>query len=614
MDHALRDRKLGSAAARKEKARQREEQEQRREAKQRKWLLYGYSRYDSDEDDIEEEMEEPKLTHDNSYPPTPDSEYDRSVNGPSTPSDLDDTTSTDTPATPASAVTEICPPLPQKSERRASQGLWLTLPNIDIGTIMPPKPSPNIIFSSTLNNPADFSFNAYPPSFSSLSVDDPNIPPPSPDHDDYEIFDTPVEVATPIFIAAPKSKPSMVAIRSSITSSARSRTSSIASPHSNYDRPSFPPRRDSRRSSLASTPILAPVDVAARGRRQSGFSVISGYPACEAKPMSVPSETALPLPAKSQHRLSNLSTKSGYPACEATPFELRPPMPVMAMEKISDAKRNSVIYSPAPASPVTAPARPVLSERKSSSNLLNRAGSFRKPRMSALKNLLSESPVENESSFDQQRPKTAVSTKQDRKTPSPVPVHSVKSSIDNRPSLTNLPPNRPRTATTSSNGSWSSKSVTALPPPPMDPLPSPQRASTRSALEIVRKKSLSTLRGRSESIGKALKSVSSSVRTKGRFPVKPGSAQQQQYQQGPTSYPAIYENDRPVPRISLHSRKQTMEGSVDLGSFPLPPERMPSLGLSMNMSRESGRKPEDFRKMRDSLRYAALNSHSVGSH
>jgi hypothetical protein len=109
------------------------------------------------------------------------------------------------------------------------------------------------------------------------------------------------------------------------------------------------------------------------------------------------------------------------------------------------------------------------------------------------------------------------------------------------------PPLRPRTATAASPRSWGEVSVTALPPPPEPAMPLPAKSST---FELARKKSFSALRSRSSSIGKALRSASSSVVptiSTMHYPGKPGAS-----------------------AVSNESSSWSQRGSLDLAAFPFP--------------------------------------------
>jgi hypothetical protein len=111
------------------------------------------------------------------------------------------------------------------------------------------------------------------------------------------------------------------------------------------------------------------------------------------------------------------------------------------------------------------------------------------------------------------------------------------------------PPLRPRTATAASPRSWGDVSVTALPPPPEPAMPLPAKSST---FELARKKSFSALRNRSSSIGKALRSASSSVvptTSTMHYPGKPGASA--------------------VSNESF-SWSQNQRESLDLAAFPFP--------------------------------------------
>jgi hypothetical protein len=103
------------------------------------------------------------------------------------------------------------------------------------------------------------------------------------------------------------------------------------------------------------------------------------------------------------------------------------------------------------------------------------------------------------------------------------------------------PPLRPRTATAAASPRcWGEVSVTALPPPPPEPaMPLPAKSST---FEVARKKSFSALRNRSSSIGKALRSASSSVV---HYPGKPGAT-------------------------AVSNESWSQRGSMDLAAFPFP--------------------------------------------
>ncbi|KAJ9617268.1 hypothetical protein H2200_000989 [Cladophialophora chaetospira] len=254
---------------------------------------------------------------------------------------------------------------------------------------------------------------------------------------------SPIETATPISYQQPKSRPSLISIVS-ISHRSKRRTASLQSPLS----------------------------------------------------QEVP--RTLERPAKRQ---STSSIHSGFPAAEATLFEV-PNLPDNAFQLIANASQESL--------PLSGKERPKSrAERKSSMPRLSTALSH--ARMSSIKSLIktptSATPTPTamqRMSFS--RPSSHIS----RPSTASIPASDVTSFMKNPAALcssSNLNSmTRPPTARSSSASMLGPNAMTALPSLPTPPADE-DVSDPMSARPMSRKKSFSTLRRRSESIGQAIKGL-----------------------------------------------------------------------------------------------------------
>lgn len=511
MDEVLKLRKLGSASARKRKIRER--QEKVRENKQRtlekrdtSQFRYGYG-YHSDEEELS------------------DNEGSHNTFSPIAEADLDPAASTASPSTAGVRTPDglPSPPYVDLDTRAASvedsAGKHSTK---DIPT--PPPPPTKPLLQPTLTSRADFNFEFYTPDFAVDDSLDPNL--------DLEIHDlepdTPIEVATPITYSQPRTRPCVVSIPIK---------NPLASIHS---------RQSSMRPSISSLPVgCSPPKFSHRPSTISSHHTSSSLTSRKSLLQHPsPSPRSLTLPPSYDRRMSSTSIASGYPACEATPLDLSaPPVPSIRPDILVNASRESLLEG--------------IEDRRSSGHVRkpNLVSSLRRSGLNSIMNYVKTPTRESAVS----RPTTAVSSREVDES-SRNAYSAFEPSVDDYP-----PPLRPRTATATSVRSWGENSVTALPTPPEPPMPSISRSST---FEVTRKKSLSALRNRSSSIGKALRSASSSV--------------------VPT-ISTMHMPSKPSFGISSESpsRNQSRKASVDLSSFPVPSPSPLMLGRSRNSPRMS---------------------------
>jgi hypothetical protein len=363
-----------------------------------------------------------------------------------------------------------------------------------------------------LTSRADFTFDLYSPSFApdedldfDLDLEIPDLEP-----------DTPIEIATPVTYSQPQTRPSMISI------SVKNPAPSMTSQHSST-RPSISslqaassPNRSSTRPSISS--------------HYTSSSITSRKSVAQ---HSSPSLRSLTLPTSYEKRMSNISLASGYPACEATPLDLSaPPVPLIRPEILTNASRESLLEG--------------MEDRKTSKHVKQPSmiNSLRKSGLNNIMSYVKDGKTPGRESV-QSRPMTAASDRE-------VDESKAKAYPALVPNRDDYPaPLRPRTATATSTRSWGERSsVTALPTPGEPPMPPIAKSST---FELARKKSFSALRTRSSSIGKALRSASSSVVptiSTMHYPVKPSFS-------GPSS--------------ESQSRSQSRKVSMNLASFPIPP-------------------------------------------
>jgi hypothetical protein len=533
MEELLRTRKLSSASARKRKIQER--QDKIRESKQRNLdrrdtaqFRYGYG-YCSDE----EELSDNEGNH-NTFSPIAEGELDPPA-AIASPSTAGARTPDNLPSPPYVDAMQAWPDIDTRvasvEDSTGEGSTKLDIPpergaHLDLPTPTSAKP----VFQSTLTSLADFTFDLYPPDFARDEALDPDLDLEIPDLEP----DTPIEIATPIIYSQPRTRPSVISISiKNPAPSIKSRQSSSRPSISSLQPASSPPRSSKRPSVISSHYTSSSIT--------SRKSFVQ-YPS--------PSLRSLTLPASYDRRMSNTSIGSGYPACEATPLDLSaPPVPLIRPEILANASRESLLEG--------------LEDRRTSSHV-KKPSVINNLRKSGLNNIMSyvkdaKTPVRESV---QSRPTTAVSNYEvDESNMKAYPAFVQHR--DDYPA-----PLRPRTATTASTRSWGENSVTALPTPPEPPMPSIVKSST---FEVARKKSFSALRNRSSSIGKALRSASSSV------------------------VPTISTLNYPgKPSISLsassseaQSRNQSRKASMDLASFPIPPPSPLMFSASRNSSRMS---------------------------
>lgn len=384
--------------------------------------------------------------------------------------------------------------------------------HLDIPTPTSAKP----ILQSTLTSRADFTFDLYPPA--GLAGDES----PNADGDlDLEIPDlepdTPIEIATPVTYSQPQTRPSVISISIKNPTPARnSRHSSTRPSISSLPASSSPPHSSKRPSIISSHNTSSSIT-----SRKS----LTQHPS--------PSLRSLTLTASYDRRASNISVSSGFQALEATPLDLSaPPVPSIRPEILANASRESLLDG--------------LEDYRRAGSHGKKPGMISSLRKSGLNNIMNyvkdvKTPARESMP---PRPTTAASDREvEESNTRGYPVL-----VPNRCDYP--PPLRPRTATAASTRPWGEHAVTALPTPPEPPLPSLAKSST---FEVARKKSFSALRNRSSSIGKALRSASSSVVptiSTMHYPAKPGLG----------SSPC-----------ESQSRPPSRNVSMDLASFPIPP-------------------------------------------
>lgn len=367
------------------------------------------------------------------------------------------------------------------------QPLHLIMPSISKErTVSSPKP----VLAPSLNKASDFAFDRY-----SRIIDLPDTE--QVDIDDVEVYEicevsTPIEVATPVTYVRPN-RPSMVSILNILN-------------------------KDSKRESVK--PLLAKPDVPSRNPER-------------------------PLVNK---RLSTLSTRSGFMAGEATPFQV-PDLPKNALTMISNASQTDL-------SAFSRQQEPALKKQKSSMGLLSKAFKYGHSRMTSRARSISPSP-------HQSRPASQ------HESPVPRRVQAMTSNLPPPPS-SQLPPvtsnhqsyrhtssstisSRPQTAAPATSPPRAPIGVTALPlcTETISQRSSPViNTSPPFMTHTSRKKSMSALRSRGDSIGNALMSMTSKSslgRSKGRHIAREALAS-------------------PGLPIDTPAKK-----SVDLTAFPTPP-------------------------------------------
>ena len=521
MEELLRTRKLSSASARKRKIQER--QDKLRESKQRAMerreaedLRYGHG-YDSDEEELSDNE-----GNQNTFSPIAESDLDRSAAvaspstaGPGTPDDL--------PLSPDLAGMQAWPDIETRvgntGDSAEERCTTLDIPprgqHLDIPTPTSAKP----VLQSTLTSRADFQFDFYTPDFAvdedlghdlDLDIEIPDLEP-----------NTPLETATPVLYSQPLTRPAMISI--SVKNSA----------------PSIRSRKSSTRPSISSLPPATSTPTSSKrpsitSSHYTSSSVASRQSIAHNASASLRSLT---LPASYDRRMSNNSVSSGYPACEATPLDLSaPPVPPIRPEILANASRESLMEEMEDLR--------AGSHAKKSSMIT----SLRKSGLNNIMNYVKDNKTSHRESV-QSRPTTAASNREVDNDSNTKAYPALVSYRDDYPA-----PLRPRTATTASNRSWGENSVTALPTAPEPPVPSMSKSST---FDMARKKSFSALRNRSSSIGKALRSASSSV-------VPSVSTVSTANYYGKPSLGVSFSE--------AQSRNQIRKSSMDLASFPIPPQ------------------------------------------
>jgi hypothetical protein len=484
-----------------------ERQDKMRESRQRSLerrgtneFRYGYG-YCSDE----EELSDSEDNH-NTFSPI----MERQVDPPpamTSPSTVGARTPDDLPSPPYVDTVQAWPDRETRIAGEASTKLDIPtghVEHLDIPTPTSAKP----ILQSTLTSRADFTFDLYPPA--GLAGDE------SPDADahlDLEIPDlepdTPIEIATPVTYSQPQTRPSVISI-------------SIKNPT---------PPRNSRHSSTRPSVSSLPASSSPPRSSHNTSSSIASRKSLTQHPS--PSLRSLTLTASYDRRASNFSVSSGFQALEATPLDLSaPPVPSIRPEILANASRESLLDG--------------WEDYRRASSHAKKPGMINSLRKSGLNNIMNyvkdvKTPARESMP---PRPTTAASDRDvDESNTRACPV--LRPHRDDYP-----PPLRPRTATAASTRAWGEHAVTALPTPPEPPMPSLAKSST---FELARKKSFSALRNRSSSIGKALRSASSSVVptiSTMHYPGKPGLA----------SSPSESQSRHPSRKVSM-----------DLASFPIPP-------------------------------------------
>jgi hypothetical protein len=451
MDQLLKARKLSSASARRKRIQQQEKEEvlaKERYIQHKRRIFYDQILLEDDAH-LHSESEDEAMSNSQH-------ECDDSVQ---TPSECSVTTPQDTPS--AQVISQA-----SKSRHAVNATMNITpefqilVPDtpLDIqesSTIAPPSPEPQMLAS--LAAPSDWQYDR----FSVLLLDSPNLAESLHDittvpdleeeeEEEEEEEDSPLETAKPISFRLPKTRPSVISI-SSRSSSKKRGTESMPSSLAQVSRPS--------------SPLIA---------------------------------------TRSEKRLSMMSTRSGFQACEAKLVQV-PDLPDNAMYMIANASREDLLqYSRSEQGVQRKASAPILSAIKTSH-----------ARMSSIKNLIKTPsqvrvpslvpPSPPESQYSNGRPSTsAVDILNDNYNP----FETVPANLNDLPTRSSWRP-RPKSShrlTTSGLSGTSQQSVTALPvlPPP----PSDDAASDCSQTPSMRrKKSFSSLRKRSESIGHAIKSA-----------------------------------------------------------------------------------------------------------
>ena len=517
MDQVLKARKLGSASERKRRFLEREQEESHTkelyiEHKKRIMLYDHLADQPSDSESASESDDDSDISR---------HERQDSV---TTPSECSVITPNDTPCAPSAFESTVLDAM-MSSEKPQ---LHIVLPQSLYGTRASPlldmSPAPQL--QASLSAPSDFRYDRY-----SMLVDAPivNVSPtdtittPELDSDD-DLSYSPVEIATPVSISLPKTRPAVISISS--RSNKKRRTITAQSPlvletRSLSPEAPPPPLRSVRRLSACST--------------RSTSSARSGFLACEAQPMMVPE---LPSNASSiiasAHRDSSVISLNG------------------------DGKR---------------------SHRKSIQPLLSSIKTGHS-RMSSIKSLMKSPTQDRSPSVTSMRPDSrssrAPTSAADFMDDSFQAFETVPANLYNPPAP------RPRTShhlarpSTSLTGSRDFD-VTALPAPLS--FNSHRTVTEPAELEhpglARRKKSFSNLRKHSESIGQAFKFTSKNKSSAGHTPKLSQHI-------SPVQAPPMPQ----APSIVVSHKSQTTELS-NFPTPPSQPSPNPSLGARSTRSRRS---------------------------
>ncbi|KIX08975.1 uncharacterized protein Z518_00053 [Rhinocladiella mackenziei CBS 650.93] len=276
--------------------------------------------------------------------------------------------------------------------------------------------------------------------------------------------------------------------------------------------------------------------------RPSLISIVSGPRRSKRRTTSVQSPLSPTVPRTSERphkRQSTSSTYSCFPAAEATVFEV-PDLPANAFELIANASQESLLSTKE---------RKSKADRKSSVPRLSTNLSH--TRMSSIKSLIktpTSATHQRSLSSRASRPSTASLSGMDT-------LHIMKNPISSN-STTNIPSmQRPPTSTSpsSTTAGLNHANMTALPSlptPPTDESVSDPLGGNKPNMQ--RKKSLSTLRRRSESLGQAIKGL-------GKITTK---------------------HDVPIPTAPAVMTPKKQQPPPDLSNFPTPPLPSPRTGKS----------------------------------
>jgi len=242
----------------------------------------------------------------------------------------------------------------------------------------------------------------------------------------------------------------------------------------------------------------------------------------------------------------------GFLACEATPLEI----PDDCSESETQIDSREADHPLDPQNLV----QDIPSPRRPSIDLLSAAAKYSHSRVSSIKSYM-KTPTSPQHSLH-----SSISRPSTRQGRPPLPrtdtLSSISSVASSRPSST-VP--RSQTARTPARRNASFGSVAALSMPPTPPPEVNIIAPAEPELDLPRKKSFSMLRRRSESIGQALKSVTS----RGRLSIRP-------------DMPPLPTNSA-IPTTPV-LRTPTSQLSVDLGTLLTPPPSSPRPSLRTRAS------------------------------